>query len=67
MRNILSSGLLSTNKNIKIYRTAIVVQYQCKTWPLLVREERRLRVFENRPNREKVTEEWRPHDEELNP
>jgi len=35
---------------IKIYRTIIlpVVLYGCKTWSLTLREERRLRVFENR-------------------
>jgi len=35
---------------IKIYRTTIlpVVLYVCETWSLTLREERRLRVFENR-------------------
>jgi len=35
---------------IKIYRTIIllVVLYGCETWSLTLREERRLRVFENR-------------------
>jgi hypothetical protein len=35
---------------IKIYRTIIlsVVLYECETWSLTLREERRLRVFENR-------------------
>jgi len=34
---------------IKIYRTTIlpVVVYGCETWSLTLREERRLRVFEN--------------------
>jgi len=34
---------------IKIYRTIIlpVVLYGCKTWSVTLREERRLRVFEN--------------------
>ena len=47
---ILSSSLLSKNLNIKIYRTIIlpVVWYGCETWSLTLREERRLRVFENR-------------------
>jgi len=46
---LLSSTLLSKNK-IKIYRTIIlhVVTYGCETWSLTVREEHRLRVFENR-------------------
>ena len=35
---------------IKIYRNIIlpVVLYECETWSLTLREERRLRVFENR-------------------
>ena len=35
---------------IKIYRTIIfpVVLYECETWSLTLREERRMRVFENR-------------------
>jgi hypothetical protein len=48
------------------------VLYGCETWSLTLREERRLRVFENRvlrifgPNREQVTGEWRKrHNEEL--
>ena len=48
--------------------------YGCETWSLTLREERRLRVFENRvlrkvfgPKREEVTGEWRKlHNEELN-
>ena len=50
MQNLLSSSLLSTNIKIKIYRTVIlrVVLYGCETWSLTLREERRLRVFENR-------------------
>jgi hypothetical protein len=42
--------LLSKNLKIKIYRTIIlpVVLYRCETWSLTLREERRLRVFENR-------------------
>jgi len=46
----MSSSLLSKNLKIKIYRTIIlpVVLYECETWSLILREERRLRVFENR-------------------
>ena len=35
---------------IKIYRTIIlpVVWYGCETWSFILRNERRLRVFENR-------------------
>jgi hypothetical protein len=38
------------NVNIKTYRTIIlpVVLYGCETWSLTLREECRLRVFENR-------------------
>jgi len=58
-----------------IYRTIIlpVVLYGCETWSLTLREERRLRVFENRvlrrvfrSKRDKITGEWRKlHNEEL--
>ena len=51
-----------------------VVVYACETWSLILREERRLRVFENRvlsrifgPRRDEVIGEWRKlHNEELN-
>jgi len=48
--NVLPSRLLSKNLKIKIYRTIIllVVLYGCETWSLRLREEHRLRVFENR-------------------
>ena len=59
----------------KIYRTIIlpVVLYGCETWSLTLREEHRLRVFENRVlsrkfgrKRDEVTVEWRKlHNEEL--
>jgi len=68
--------LLSKNLKIKIYRTVIlpVVLYGCETWSLTLREERKLKVFENRvlrrifgPRRDEVTGEWgRLHNEELN-
>ena len=50
VQNLLSSRLLSKNLKIKIYRTIIlpVVLYGCETWSLILKEERRLRVFENR-------------------
>ena len=76
MQNLLSSSLPSKNLKLKIYRTIIlpVVLCGCKTWSRTLREERRLRVFENRvlrrifgPKREEVTGEWRKlHNEELN-
>jgi hypothetical protein len=58
--------LLSKNPKIKIYRTIILplVLYKCEIWLLTLREEHRLRMFENRvlrrifgPNRDKVTGE----------
>jgi hypothetical protein len=67
--------LLSRNVKVKIYKTVIlpVVFYGCETWSLTLREEHRLRVFENRvlgriflPKRDEVTGEWRKlHNEEL--
>ena len=64
LQNLLSSSLLSKKLKIKIYRTIIlpVVLYGCKTWSLTLREEGRVRVFENRvlgkvfgPKRDEVT------------
>jgi hypothetical protein len=51
-----------------------VVLYGCEVWSLTFREERRLRVSENRvlrrvfgPKRDEVTGEWRKlHNEEVN-
>src|SRR5215469_17627429 len=75
VQNLLSSNLLSKTLKIKIYRTIIlpVVLYGCENRSLTMREERRLRVFENRalrrvfgPKRDEVTGEWRKlHSEEL--
>ena len=75
MQNILSSSLISRNLKIKVFRIRIipVVAYGCKTWSLTLREERRLRVFENRvlrgifgPRRDEVAREWRKQPNELN-
>ena len=75
MQNLLSSSLLSKNIKIKIYRTIIspLVLYGCGTWSLILREECRLRVFENSvlrrifgPKRGMVTGELgKLHNEEL--
>ena len=64
------------NLKNKIYGTIIllVVLYGCETWFLTLREERRLRVFENKvlrrifgPKKDEITREWRKlHNEELN-
>ena len=50
VQNILSSSLLSKNIKIKIYRTIIspVILCGCETWSLILREERRMRMYENR-------------------
>jgi len=50
MQNILCSSLLSKNLKIRICRTVIlpILLYGCETWSLTLRDERRLRVFENR-------------------
>jgi len=76
MQNPLSSRMRSKNLKIKIYRTIILpfVLCGCETWSLTLREERKLRVFENMvlrrvvgPRRDEVTGEWRRlHNEELN-
>ena len=75
MQNILSSSSLYNNIKIKIYRNIIflVVLCGCETWLLTLREEHRLRVFENRvlrgmfgPKRGEITGEWRKlHYQEL--
>jgi len=61
---------------VKTYRNIIspVVLYGCEIWSLTLREERRLRMFDNRvlrrilgSKREGVTGEWRKlYNEELN-
>jgi hypothetical protein len=60
---------------IKIYKSVIlpVVLHECGTWSLTLKEEHRLKTFENRvlwiifgPKSEKVTGEWRRlHNAEL--
>jgi hypothetical protein len=46
----LSSRLISKNLKIKTYKTVIspFVLYGCETWSLVLREEHRLRVIENK-------------------
>jgi hypothetical protein len=66
---------LSRDLKVKIYNTIIlpVVLYGCETWSLTLREEHRLRMFENRvlrrifgPKRNEVTGESRKlHSGEL--
>jgi hypothetical protein len=74
---------MSQSTNIQFYRkgnkpdrTIIlpIVLYGCETWSLTLREERKMRVFENMvlrrifgPRRDEVKGEWRRlHNEELN-
>jgi hypothetical protein len=49
IQKLLSSHLLSKNVKNRIYKTIIlsVDLYGCETWSLTLREEHRLRVFEN--------------------
>jgi hypothetical protein len=65
--DILCSIFLSKDIKISVCRTIILpfVFYGCETWPLTLREERRLRVFENRvlrrvfgSKRDRVTGNW---------
>jgi hypothetical protein len=70
-----SSRLLPKRLKIRIYRTIIlpVILYECETWSLALREELRLRVFENRvlrrifgTKRDGMTEGWRKlHNKQL--
>ena len=69
---ILSSSLQSKNIKLKIYRN--IVLYGCETRSQTLREELRMRIFENRvlkrifrPKREEGIGEWRKlHNEKLN-
>jgi len=75
VQNLLSFSLPSESLKIKIYRTVILpfILYGYETWSLILGEERRRSVFENRVLRrivgsktDEVTGEWRKlHNEEL--
>jgi hypothetical protein len=74
VQNLLSSRLISKNIKIKIYKTVMlpVVLYGYETWSLTLREEHRLRVFENRvlrrifgPKREEDGSWRKLHNDEL--
>ena len=60
VENLLTSRPLSKNLKIKIYRIIIlsVVLYRCETWLLTLREERKLRFFENKVLR-RIFVPWR--------
>jgi hypothetical protein len=71
---VLSSRLISKNLKTKIYKTIILpfVPYGCETLSLTLREEHRLRVFENRvlrrifgPEREEDGSWRKLHNDEL--
>jgi hypothetical protein len=71
VQGLLSSRLLSKNLKRRIYKTVIL--YGCETWSLTLREEHRLRVFENEvlrrifgPKKDEGTGGWRKlHNVEL--
>jgi hypothetical protein len=59
------------NLKMGIYKTMPVILYGCETWSLTLREEHRLRMFENKvlrkifgPKRDEVTGEWGELDNE---
>ena len=73
-----STSLRSSEINCRPLSASVIILpfilYGCETWSPTMREERRLRVFENRelrrifgPKRDEVTGEWRKlRNEELN-
>ena len=75
LEKILSYRLFSKKLKVNTYKTVIlpVVLYGCKAWSLTLREEHRLRVFENKvlrkifgAKRDESTGEWRKlHNAEL--
>jgi hypothetical protein len=75
VQSLLSFCLLSRNVKVKIYKTITlpVVFYGCEMWSVTLREEHRLRVFENRvprrifgPKRDEVRGQWsKLHNGEL--
>jgi hypothetical protein len=50
VQSLLSSRLLSKNLKIEVYKATVlpVVLYGCETYSLILTEEHRLRVYENR-------------------
>jgi hypothetical protein len=73
--SVLSKVDIKILLTFSVYKTIIlpVVLYGCETWSLTLREEYRIRVFENRvlrrifgTKRDEVTGEWRKlHNKEL--
>jgi hypothetical protein len=75
VQDLLSSSLQSKNTKIKIYRTTILpVVCGRETWSVTLKEEHRLRVFENSvlrkksgPKRDEVAGDYRKlNNEDLN-
>jgi hypothetical protein len=65
--NILPNKVYALSKasNYLYYGPFVMVLYGCETWSLTLRQEHRLRVFENRvlrrifgPKRDEVTGKW---------
>jgi hypothetical protein len=50
VQSLLSFCLLPRSVKVKMHETIIlpIVLYGCETWSLMLKEEHRLRVFENR-------------------
>ena len=77
LEKIWSSRLLSKKLKVKTYKTITlpvpVVLYGCETWSLTLREEHRLRLFENKvlrkifgAKKDEITGElWKLHNAEL--
>jgi hypothetical protein len=74
VQNLLPSRLISKKLKIKIHGTIILllVLYGCETWSFTLREEHRLRVFQNRvlrrifgPKREEDGSWRKLHNDEL--
>ena len=68
LEKILSSPLLSKKLKVNTYKTIIlpVVLYGCETWSFTLREEHRLRLFENKilrkifgAKKDEIIGEWR--------
>jgi hypothetical protein len=70
VQNLLCSLLISRKLKIKIYKT-VILPVGCETWSLTLREEHRLRIFENRvlrifgPKREEDGSWRKLHNDEL--
>ena len=68
VQNLSVFSLLSKNVKIKTYRILSALLYGHKTWSLILREERGLRVFENRvlrrilgSKRDEIIWEWKSY------